>query len=182
MRIAGFDLATTSGAAILDRGEFVRADLFKATGEGDGELFRGFRKWFFHYLQSHQIERAAIEAPLVSNLTRKDAAGNEHPMASQRAYLRLYGFRAIALEVGARLLPEPILEVHQSAWRSAFLGANRPKGADLKALAVNQCALLRWPVPNRDAAEAVGVAWWLAGELRTAKLARPGDLFAPRAE
>lgn len=180
MILAGFDLATTTGAAVLNGGAFVRADRIRPDGDTDGEIFRGFRRWLFAYLQENGIEHAAIEAPLVSNLTKKLADGSERPLSSQRAYLRAYGFRAIALETCFRL-SVPCIEVGQSTWRSAFLPKHRGKGADLKALAVEQCRLLRWPVPNKDAAEACGVVFWLSGHLKTARLARPDDLFAGRA-
>lgn len=181
MIIAGFDLATTSGVAVLNSGAFARADCIRPAGDADGEIFRGFRKWLYVYLLDNEIKHAAIEAPLISNLTRKGLDGIERPMASQRAYLRAYGFRAIALETCFRL-SIPCIEVNQSTWRPAFLGAGyrvkRPAQNYYKKLAVQQCRLLKWDVPNMDAAEACGVVFWLAGHLKTARLTRPDDMFA----
>lgn len=174
VRVAGFDLATVSGAAILEDGQFLYAERFRPAGDTHAEIFRGFRLWFFRFLTERKIDRAAIEAPLITTLTRKKPDGSEEPMTNLSTFLVLYGLRAIALETSLRVLGSPALEVNQATWRKAFLKNGRAKKADAVAL----CKHLRWKVPNADAAEACGVAWWLDGHLRlSARLNRTGDLF-----
>lgn len=174
MRIAGFDLATTTGAAVLEGGRLLHAEKFRAAGDTHAEIFRGFRRWFYNFLRSQEVERAAIEAPLITTISRKLPDGTSEPLTNLQTFLVLYGVRAIALETGYRVLGQEIFEVNQATWRKAFLGNGRAKKAD----AIAQCKLLRWSVPNADAAEACGVAWWLDGHLRQSNRARPGDLFA----
>lgn len=173
MIIAGLDVATRTGIAILDGEKFVHAEAFRPSGKEDPEIFHGFRVWLRAMLVAHDVQHCAIEEPLRSDLKRRNPDGSEEALTNMRTYLRLYGLRAHAIEI-CKAINVPCEEVNQASWRKAFIGNGR---AD-KDAAVNQCKLLRWPVPNKDAAEACGVAWWLSGHLRTAKLVRPGDLFS----
>jgi Holliday junction resolvasome RuvABC endonuclease subunit len=176
MIICGMDIATRSGIAILDGDKPLHIEAFRPAGKSDDEIFHGFRVWLRPMLIAHRVEHAAIEEPLRSDLKRRNPDGTEEALTNMRTYLRLYGLRAHAIEV-FRSLNIPWNEVNQSSWRKAFLANGR---AD-KDAAVRQCQLLRWPVPNKDAAEACGVAWWLAGHIRSSRLVRPGDLFEEHA-
>jgi len=175
--ICGMDIATRSGLCIMDGGRLVHVESFRPAGKEDAEIFAGFRAWLRPLLISHSVQHIAIEEPLRTNLMRREADGSETAMTNMRTYLRLYGLRAHAIEICAAL-NIPCEEVNQATWRKAFLG----HGHGDKDAAIRQCKLLRWPVPNKDAAESCGVAWWLAGHLRTAQLVRPGDLFEVRSE
>lgn len=173
MILAGLDLATRSGIAILDGERLVLAEAFRPAETREGAFFTAFRQWLGSMLHTYRVDHAAIEQPLRTDLRRRNADGTEEALTNMATYLRLYGLRAHAIEVCSRL-DVPCAEVNQATWRKAFLGSGR---AD-KGAAIAQCRLLRWPVTQPDAAEACGVAWWLAGHLRGARLARPGDLFA----
>lgn len=172
MIIAGLDVATKSGLAIMDGDRLVHVEAFRPTGKEDPEIFHGFRTWLRPILLSHEVQHVAMEEPLRSDLKRREADGTETALTNMRTYLRLYGLRAHVREI-CFALNIPCEEVNQASWRKAFLGNGRGDKDD----AMRQCQLLRWPVPNKDAAEACGVAWWLGGHLKTAQLVRPGDLF-----
>lgn len=175
MIICGMDIATRSGLCIMNGDKLVHVESFRPAGKEDPEIFHGFRNWMRPMLVSHGVEHVAIEEPLRSDLKRREADGTETALTNMRTYLRLYGLRAHAKEI-CHALNIPCEEVNQSSWRKAFLGNGRGD----KDMAMAQCKLLRWPVPNKDAAEACGVAWWLAGHIRASRLVRPGDLFEER--
>lgn len=172
MILCGMDIATRSGIAIMDGDKLVHVEAFRPAGKDDAEIFHGFRTWLRPMLVSHGVQHMAIEEPLRSDLKRREADGTETALTNMRTYLRLYGLRGHAIEV-ARSLNIPCEEINQSTWRKAFLGNGRGD----KDMAMAQCKLLRWNVPNKDAAEACGVAFWLAGHLRQPAAVRSGDLF-----
>lgn len=173
MIIAGLDVATTTGFACMQGDTLLHAEAFRPTGNGDAEIFHGFRAHLRSLLVSFRVEHVGIEEPLRSDLTRKEKDGTSVPISNMATFLRLYGLRAHAVEL-CHALNIPVMQFNQSTWRKAFLGNGR---AD-KEMALAQCKLLRWPVKSRDAAEACGVAWALAGHLRLSDMHRPGELFA----
>lgn len=171
--IAGLDLATTSGIAVMDNDKLIHAEAFRPKGKSDPEIFHGFRVHLRALLVSFKVEYVGIEEPLRSDLTRKEKDGSAVPISNMKTFLRLYGIRAHALEI-CHALNIDHTEFNQSTWRKAFLGNGR---AD-KDMALAQCKLMRWPVTSKDCAEACGVAWALAGHLRIARMHRPGELFS----
>lgn len=175
MIIAGVDIATTSGFAVLEADRLVHAEAFRPNGTMDAEIFHGFREWFEQRIATYNVSHVAIEQPLPTTLERDDPSspGAKRPMMSMQSYLRLYGLRAHAVELCLKLGID-CEECHQSTWRKAFLGTGRGD----KDMALAQCRLLRWRVTSKDAAEACGIAWWLSGHLRLTQMARPGELFA----
>lgn len=167
MIVAGFDLATTTGFAILDGAKVLRADSYRARGNTDAEVFTDFRAWFRGLLKSSGAQRVAIEEPLrtpMLNQTKLKRGEIElSPKSNMSTYLKLYGFRAIAIQSVVGLgLPEP-LEVNQMTWRKSFTGNGRAKKEDALALAQQIVPGLT----SEDAAEAIGIAWHLNGVLRT---------------
>jgi Holliday junction resolvasome RuvABC endonuclease subunit len=172
MIIAGFDLATVSGFAVLDGARVVTALPFRAVGEDDGEIFNSFRYKFRDFLQDHEVREAAFEQPLRTNLKlpakHEDALPDEtfNPV-NMKTFLRLYGLRAHALEV-CRSLRIPYQEVNQMTWRKAFTGNARATKEDSLAIAQQ----LLPGLTSKDAAEAIGVAWWLNGQIKQRALVR----------
>lgn len=165
MRVAGFDIATTSGCAILDGSRVIHAEAFRPKGSEDAEIFRGFRKWFHTTLTGYQIQRVGIEQPLVTNISAPATGpnarpGETHNPVTMKTYLRLYGLRAHAIEICERL-DIPVIEIHQSSWRKAFTGNGRASKEETLVLAQRLFPGLK----SKDAAEAIGVAWALNGEL-----------------
>lgn len=167
MIVAGFDIATTTGFAVLDGARVLHADAFKATGETEAEVFTHFRSWFRGLIRDHNIERAAIEQALVTDIKAKikdkdgkDTGQTRNPV-TYKTYLRLYGLRAIAIQ-SAHGLGVPLIEVHQSTWRRSFTGKGHAKKEDSLALARQIVPGLK----SKDAAEAIGIAWHLNGVLR----------------
>ena len=166
MRVGGFDLAPTSGCAILDGAKVIHVEAFRATGDGDGEVFRSFRKWFHNTLTKHEVQRAALEQPLVTDIQAPAKGPNAKPgetrnPVTMRTYLRLYGLRAHAVEICERL-NLPVIEVHQGSWRKSFTGSGRATKEDTLALAQQIVPGLK----SKDAAEAIGIAWHLNGLIR----------------
>lgn len=157
----------------MQHDRILHVEAFRPKGKDDDEIFDGFRNHLRPLLASYPVEYLALEEPLRSDLHRKEKDGTIVPISNMKTFLRLYGLRAHAIQI-CRALNIEWYEVNQSTWRKAFLRNGR---AD-KDAAVAQCKLMRWPVPNKDAAEACGVVWWLAGHLRLNQSALPGDLFA----
>jgi hypothetical protein len=129
MIVAGFDLATTSGCAILDGTKVLHVEAHRPAGKEDPEIFHGFRVWFRSMLVSHQVQEVAIEQPLVTNIAAPDTRpnakpGQTHNPVTMKTYLRLYGMRAHAVEICASL-NIPCREVHQASWRKSFTGNGR---------------------------------------------------------
>lgn len=165
MIIAGFDLATTTGFAVLDGTRVINVGAYHAKGETDAVVFSNFRAWIRGLIRDHDIKRVAIEAALVTNIRKPKEDGEPgetfNPV-TYRTYLRLYGLRAIAIQAAYGLgLPAP-LEAHQASWRRSFTGNARASKEETLALAQRLVPGLK----SKDAAEAIGVAWHLNGVLR----------------
>lgn len=178
MMLAGFDIATTTGAAFLSGDKIVHAEAFRPQGKEDFEIFGGFRLWFRTMLLAHEVQHVCIEQPLVTDIRAPDRRenarpGDTHNPVTMKTYLRLYGLRAHAVEI-AGALNIPLLESHQASWRKSFTGNGRASKDETFALAKRLYPALK----SKDAAEAIGIVWHLAGVLRQASLVRPGDLFA----
>jgi Holliday junction resolvasome RuvABC endonuclease subunit len=151
----------------MDGEKLVHVEAFRAApvGSPHADVFHGYRNWLRAMLVAHDVKHAAIEQPLPTNMSFKRPDGSEETFSNMNTFLVLYGLRAHTLEI-CRALNIPCEEVHQGTWRKSFLGNGR---ADKKA-AMDQCKQLRWKVPNQDAAEACGVAWWLNGHLSQLKM------------
>lgn len=170
MIVAGFDLATTTGYAVLDGERVLRADAFRAKGDTDAEVFTHFRTFFRGLLREYKVERAAIEQALVTDIkapVKDGLPGETRNPVTYKTYLRLYGLRAIAMQA-ADGLGIPLIEVHQSTWRKSFTGSGRAKKEDSLALAQKLVPGLK----SKDGAEALGIAWHLNGVLRLEKQLR----------
>ena len=164
MIIAGFDIATTTGCAILEGSRVLHVEAFRPHGKTDAEVFHGFRAWFRKTLQQNAVERAAIEQALVTDIRapiENGKPGETRNPVQYRTYLRLYGLRAIAIQ-SAHGLGVPLIEVHQGTWRKSFTGNGRASKEESLALAQKIVPGLK----SLDAAEAIGIAWHLNGVIR----------------
>lgn len=175
MIVAGFDLATTTGCAILDNTKVLHCEAFRAPGKEDSEIFTNWRVWFRAMLIAHEVEFVGIEAPLVTDLKTQDTRPNAKPgetrnPVTMKTYLRLYGLRAHAVQI-CNALNIDHREIHQATWRKAFTGNGRASKEDTLALAQRLVPGLK----SKDAGEAIGIAWACNGILNTPKEA---DLFA----
>lgn len=172
MIVAGFDISkVATGAAILDGAKVLHVEARKSPGSDPAAVFSGYKTWCRALLLSHEVQHVAVEQPLRTPMM--DArTGELEPKSNMDTYLWLYGLRAIVyavcgdLNIGCE-------EVNQGTWRKAFTGNGRAKKDETLALARQLYPGLK----SKDGAEAMGVAWWLNGHLRTAQLIRPGDLF-----
>lgn len=175
--IAGFDIATCSGCALLAHDKIVHAEAHRPKGTTDAEIFAGFRQWFRAMLVAHDVQHVGIEQPLVTDIRAPDRRatakpGETHNPVTMKTYLRLYGLRAHAVEI-CQTLNIPVLEVHQATWRKSFTGNGRATKEESLALAQRLVPGLK----SKDAAEAVGIVWHLNGVLGSQRNALPGDLF-----
>lgn len=165
MIVAGADLATTSGLAILEGTRVIHIESHRPQGKTDCEIFTGFRVWLRSMLIAHGVEHLGIEAPLVTDIKAPARGphakpGETHNPVTMKTYLRLYGLRAHAVQI-AHSINIGCTEIHQATWRKAFCGNGRATKEETLALAKRICPTLR----SKDAAEALGVAWALNGEL-----------------
>lgn len=164
MIVAGFDIATTTGACVLDGTKVLHAEAFRAKGDSDPEIFASWRVWFRALLISHEVQEVAIEQPLrtpqINQTKAKKGILELSPKSSMATYLRAYGLRAHAVEI-CQSINVGCREVNQATWRAAFTGNGH---ADKQASFV--IAKQLYPkLKSLDAAESIGVAWWLNGEL-----------------
>ena len=197
MFVCGLDIATTSGWSIYGAGP-IRAGKFTAKGSSDGAVFRSFRTWLRAFLVAEGVTDVAFEEPLRSDLTKttvinpgqdeafgRRAFKTKTPITNMSTLRRLYGLAAIVLEVCAEL-SIPVEEVNQRAWRSVFIGSvSPPKGTKdrtgwWKEQALAQARRLGLTITSKDAADAVGVGFYLHQKLTGSAL--PGDLFHHAAE
>ena len=169
MNIAGLDVATKTGLAIMCGDKLLHAEAYRPPGKSNGEINSGFRLWLMANFASYQIGYVAAEEPLVTNL--KDKQGK--PIVTMATYRRIYGLFGVLEEVCAST-NRPLEVVHQAVWRKSFLRSGRGD----KDMALAQCKQLGWDVTSKDAAEACGVAWHLSGVLRLNRGHLPGELFA----
>jgi hypothetical protein len=167
--VGGFDIATTTGCAILNGSKPLHVEAFRAKGETDGEVFTTFRHWFRDIVRRFEVQCIAIEEPLrtpqINKSKLKLGEIELSPKSSMETYLRLYGLRSIALQA-AHGLNLRVEEVNQSTWRKSFTGNGRATKEDSLALARR----ILPDLTSLDAAEAIGIAWHLNGVLRAEKL------------
>lgn len=166
MIVAGFDIATVSGFAVLDGSTVIEALAYRATGASEPAIISAFRYRFRDFLQDHRVQEVALEQPLRSDFKVPDRRpgalpGASYTPATMKTFLLLYGLRAHALEV-CHSLNLPCREVNQMTWRKSFTGNARADKAQTLALAQR----LVPDLTSEDAAEAIGVAWHLNGVLR----------------
>jgi hypothetical protein len=152
-----------------------------------GAAGRSFEDWLTAWLVEHGVQHCAIEAPLNTNFQRKrvtvDPAARWAGQGVQKeeiggaplaTFFKIHMLEGIACTVCSRL-NIPTVFVNQGTWRKAFLGNGRPKDAKREAKAM--CDKLGIECSSLDAAEAVGVCWWLNGLLNPYGLQRANDLF-----
>lgn len=206
MNIAGLDIATVSGLAVM-KDRVITASTFRAGGKKkfldrddavgsldaakEGQIGRSWEDHLRCWLIENNVGYVAIEAPIPSNPVRKKAHVNpgagfagqaitytEESKSSISAIFRAYGLEMIALAVCTRL-NIPVVFVHQGTWRKAFLGNGRPKDAKHEAKAM--CTKLGIACSSLDAAEACGVVTWLDHTLNPYAKRAGNDLFAENA-
>lgn len=204
MIVTGLDIATTTGLttryedgsykATTYRGAIKAAKFLdprqdkKLDGNKEGAIGRKFEDFLHSYLVDNGTAYLAIEEPAPSNMTRKKRnidmsskwAGQaitytEEPGTSIYAIFRIYGMEFLAATVASRL-NIPVIFVPQQTWRADFLQNGRPKEA--KKEAVKVCQKLGIVVTSEDAAESVGVCWWLHHFLFPEL--RQGDMFGEK--
>lgn len=139
--ILAFDLATVTGVACGRPCEAPVAWSFRLTGDHAarfGELLRVTNR----LIKERQPQHVVIEAPFVG----------PHPKAAQL----LFGLRGVVLGM-AVLHSIPVTEVQVKDIRKHFLGHGGGKRANAKALVMERCRRLGWPVRSEDEADALAL-------------------------
>lgn len=177
--LAGLDIATTTGITILDGEQIVMCNAFRWEGRCSGEIFRHFRKTLYRLIETHKIEHVAAEEPLRTDIEIGNKIGEggeiEKTRPPMKTFQRIYGLCAVAEEVCAAH-GVPFRYVHQATWRKSFTGNGRATKDESLATA----RLIQKSIVSHDAAESLGVAWYLRGNLDQRFSAPRGDLFEPK--
>lgn len=179
MILAGLDIATCTGITILDGDRLVLSGALQFQGKHSGEIFRHCRKTLYTVLERNEVVQLAAEEPLRTDIEipgkkKEDGSDGEKTRPPMKTFQRIYGLNAICEEVCAALSIEHRY-VNQGTWRKAFTGSGRATKDQSLALA----RLVDKTINSYDAAESMGVAWWLRGALDQRFAGPRGDLFEP---
>lgn len=185
INLGGLDIASTTGAACL-RGGVYTTQTFRAAGKKRfldrdddksidavrmGQAGRSFEDFVTVWLIENEIGHLAVEAPLNTNFQRRRATVDQTAQWAGQAvsyettggaplatFFKIHMLEGIACTVATRL-NIPVVFVNQGTWRKVFLGYGRPK--DAKHEAKKMCERLGIECSSLDAAEAVGITFWL---------------------
>lgn len=179
MVISGLDIATKTGVTILDGDRLVLCGELQFEGKTSGLIFRHCRKTLYNLFEKYDVKEVAAEEPLRTDIELKgkrneDGSEGEKTSPPMKTFQRIYGLCAVCEETCAALGIR-FRYVHQGTWRKAFTGSGR--ATKDQSLALVQ--LIDKTITSHDAAESMGVAWWLRGELDPRFAAPRGDLFEP---
>ncbi len=180
--MAGIDLATTAGITVLDAERVLLCRSVTFSGETKGLLYRSCRKAIFAVFEMYKVKECAVEQPLRTDIKipgkpNEDGSPGEPTSPSMSTFQHVYGLHAIVEEACAALGVRHRY-VHQGTWRKAFTGNGNADKAQSLAVA----KLIDPSITSLDAAESMGVAWWLRGELNPKYAAAHDDLFAQKLE
>jgi len=195
MILLGLDIATTTGWAIWDGanatcgifkpGENRPNGLEKGQADPgyEGRIANEFTRALKQIIIKNKVGRIAIEMPLRTNITNRKAVINTQANFAGQAVtyedvggttfatmFRIYSLQSAALCLAAHY-DIPVLWANQSSWRKLFIGQGRaPKGTKnstkwFKDQARSRCKGMGIEVSSNDAAEAIGVLWWLRHHL-----------------
>lgn len=181
MEILGLDLATTTGATLLDGERYLWAREFHWEGNTNGKVFRHCRRTLYTIIGDFKVKHVGVEQPLRTDI--EIGTGEIDPKTGfeiktrppMKTFMRIYGFCAITEEV-CEAHKIPCTYINQMTWRKAFLG----KARATKDESLAQARLIDPTINSKDAAESLGVAWCLRGQLNPLYGTPRGDLFEPK--
>lgn len=194
MKTIGLDIATVSGAGIID-GDSYRAVTFRARSETEErrkarekasgvrklkipaehrelhEKAASFRTWLKALLAAEEPDFVAIEAPLMGvqdEITFEDDIGGGKRMVRRAASnpVTVQLLQGLNLIAGMVCVEMgiPFELVAVSSHRKAFLGTGRPPKGEAKKLTLERCRQLGMAITSLDAADGFSVAWWAQGQ------------------
>lgn len=200
--IAGLDIASTTGLAFR-RGDEIKAETFRLKSTKNildnakglnaakmGVSFREFEDFIISWLLDNKVSHCAIEEPLNTNFSQrrvKRAVAPEaawagkasvevvEPGVTMETFFKIHGLEAMACAACMRLNIH-VEFVNQATWRKTFLDNGRPK--EPKRAAKKRCETLGIKVTSLDAAEAVGVMWWMDQKVNPYGARSANDLFS----
>ncbi len=71
MIVAGLDVATTTGLAILEGDKCLHWEAHRPKGKEDSEIFHGYRAWLRSTLVAFGVEHVGMEEPLLRTWRRR---------------------------------------------------------------------------------------------------------------
>ncbi|WBU27546.1 hypothetical protein OOZ54_12660 [Rhodopseudomonas palustris] len=180
MILAGLDVATVTGFAILKGDSYVTAGAFHWQGKTSGEVFRHCRRIIYKMIDKYQITHVGVEQPLRTDIelpgrALEDGSTGPATRPPMKTFQRIYGLCAVVEEVCAAQSVDHRY-INQGTWRKAFTG----NGHATKQESLAYAQLIDRTITSLDAAEALGVAWCLRGLLDPRYAVPRGDLFDPQ--
>src|SRR5690242_4234153 len=130
MEILGLDLATTTGAALLDGERYLWAREFRWEGNTSGQVFRHCRKTLYTIIGDFKVKHVGVEQPLRTDIEL--GTGEVDPETGvevktrppMKTFLRIYGLCGVVEEVcAAHSITHRY--INQMTWRKAFTGNAR---------------------------------------------------------
>ena len=189
--LAGLDPSTKPGLAIIQDGKVVHAAGYAIGGKGwpRGRVNKSYRDWLRASLLAHGVDAIAVEMPIPmgnipGNADTHSQASYFWECAQEVTFslnIELVGvaiqswrsfFLGTSVAPKAPKPPEHILATRQKEWQSAW----RRKWWKQKA--IDTCAKHGIIVKSDDAAEAIGIGFYLHGQRNPFMWNKANDLFA----
>lgn len=175
-RILALDLASRTGWAngcpsdATPRSGSVR---FAREGASMGVLFAGCRQWLSDFLATDpDIKLIVFEAPM----TPQQMAGR----TTADIMRRLSGLCAVVEELACTRGGYAVREARVSDVRAHFIGSNRHKRDQAKALTISACHRLGWAPSDDNAADALALWHYQASILDPQLAVQTSPLFRRR--
>ncbi len=172
-QILALDLAARTGWALgatLDRAPQSGSVQFARTGASMAAILSGCRRWLDDFLiVNPAIKIVVFEAPLLS----LHLAGRTNVNTSRI----LIGLAAVVEELLCSRGGYDVREARVSDVRSHFIGSNRHKRAEAKALTIAACRRLGWLPVVADAAAALALWHYQAAILDPRLALQTSPLF-----
>ena len=166
MQILALDLAATTGWALgtaTDARPQCGSVKIAREDASMAKLFSDWRIYLRDFLSLNpDIKLVVCEAPVPPNFMRGET--------SFKAIRRLVGLCAVTEELLFTLGKYDVREARVSDVRSHFIGSNRHKREEAKALTMRRCRQLGWNPPDDNAGDALAVWDYQVACLRKADL------------
>ncbi|WP_439372950.1 hypothetical protein [Bradyrhizobium sp. DASA03120] len=174
--ILALDLASRTGWACGDCGDAAPRSgsvRFAREGASMGALFAGCRQWLSDFLATDpDIKLIVFEAPM----TPQQMAGR----TTADIIRRLSGLCAVVEELTSTLGGYDVREARVADVRTHFIGSNRHKRDQAKALTISACHRLGWAPADDNAADALALWHYQASILDPQLAVQTSPLFRRR--
>lgn len=151
-QILALDLAARTGWALGRPGDVPRSGSVAVAPAGSslGRVFCGCRGWLGEFLIEHPTAQLIVfESPLLPHHMRGKT--------NIKTIRQLIGLASVVEELLYTLTGYDIREARVADVRTHFLGSNKHKREEAKALTMQRCRLLGWNVVDDNAADALAL-------------------------